>query len=88
LFFHERLIVGYVHNPENDCFVFQLSGGEEFPVSQEEFVIHWQEYREFEEERASQHTERYRPLPVTLVVRRSVQLFPGDPSLRRKRKSA
>lgn len=91
MFFHERLIIGYIHDPENDRYVFQLTEGEEFPVTHEEFTAHYQEYRKFEEERArasQQHADRYRPLPVTLVVRRCVRSFPPNPSLRRKRRSA
>ncbi|AHF07819.1 hypothetical protein [Desulfitobacterium metallireducens] len=91
MFFHERLIISYVQYLENDRYVFQLTEGAEFPVSREEFMTHYQEYRKFEDERArasQQHAERYRPLPVTLVVRRCVKVFPANPSLRRKRRSA
>lgn len=91
MFFQERLIIGYVYDPENDRYVFQLTEGKEFPVTREEFMAHWQEYRKYEEERvraSQQHAERYRPLPVTLVVRRGVRTFPANPNLRRKRRSA
>lgn len=88
MFFHEHLIVSYVHDLENDRYVFQLTGGKEYPVTQEEFVNHWQEYRQFEERRTSSSLEHYRPLPITLVIRQSVKLCPVNPGLRRKRKSA
>lgn len=90
MFFNGHLIIGYVHDLENEQYLFQLTGGEECPVTREEFVTHWQAYRKFEEDRAkaSPYAERYRPLPVTMEVRRSVRLFPINPSLRRKRKSA
>ncbi|WP_425806913.1 hypothetical protein ACHOLT_07400 [Desulfitobacterium sp. Sab5] len=80
--------MSYVHDLENDRYVFQLTGGEEYPVTQEEFIDHWQEYRLFEEKRATSSLERYQPLPITFVTRRSVRLLPSSPNLRRKRKSA
>lgn len=91
MFFQERLIIGYVYDPENDHYLFQLTEGKEYTVTREVFMTHWEEYRKFEEERiraSQQHAERYRPLPVTLVVHRGVKCFPVNPTLRRKRRSA
>lgn len=88
MFFHGNLIISYVQEPENDRYLFQLTGGEECPVSKEEFISHWEEYRAFEAKRKQQDFGHYRPLPVTLTVKQSVQLFPANPNLRRKRKLA
>lgn len=88
MFFHGNLIISYVQDPENDGYLFQLTGGEECPVSQEEFVSHWHEYRAYEAGRAQQDVGRYRPLPVTLTVKHCVTLYPANPSLRRKRRMA
>ncbi|MEA4902184.1 hypothetical protein [Desulfitobacterium sp.] len=91
MFFHERLIIGYVQDLENGLYAFQLAEGEEFPVTFEEFETHWQEYCKFEKERATasqDHAGHYRPLPVTLVVRHGVRIFPASPILRRKRRLA
>jgi hypothetical protein len=88
MFFHGHLIIGYVQEPENDRYLFQLAGGEEYPVSKEEFLFHWQQYRAYEDGRAEQNAGHYRALPVTLTVKQSVKIYPANPSRRRKRKSA
>lgn len=85
MFFHGHLIIGYVQEPERDRYIFQLSGGDECAVSRDEFLNHWHEYRRYEDQRASTHVEHYRPLPVTLEIRRRVQLFPVDATERKKR---
>lgn len=88
MFFHDSLIIGYVQDPENDRYFFQLTGGEDVPVSKEEFIAHLQEYRAYEARRAQQDVGRYRPLPVTHCVKHSVPLYPVNPNLRRKRNLA
>lgn len=88
LFYQERLIVGYIQEPDQGRYMFQLAGGEETEVSREEFVHHWQLYRQFESERETQHLEHYRPLPVTLEIRRSLQVTPVNFAFRRRRRSA
>lgn len=88
MFFHGHLIIGYVHEPENDRYLFQLTGGEEYPVSKDEFFSHWQVYCVYEEGRAEQNVGHYRPLPVTRLIRQQIKIYPANPSRRRKRKSA
>jgi hypothetical protein len=85
MFFHGNLIIGYVQDPKNDGYLFQLTGGEECPVSKDEFLAHLEEYRAYEAARAQAGVGTYRPLPVTLTVKRDVELFPVNPVLRRKR---
>lgn len=88
MFYQERLIVGYIQDPDQNRYMFQLAGGEEKEVSREEFANHWQTYRQFETEREAQHLEHYRPLPVTLEIRHSIQIKPVNFAFRRKRRSA
>ena len=89
LFFHSRLIIGYIQEPELNRYKFQLAGGDEVTVSKEDFTEHWLAYRTYENERASQQSlEHYRPLPVTLEIRHSIMVFPANANLRRRRQSA
>lgn len=88
LYFHGNLIICYVQDPDNNRYLFQLTGGEVCEVSQEVFFAHWQEYRAFEEGRALDAGDRYRPLPVTFFTTCSVKRMPINMPLRRKRKSA
>lgn len=88
LYFHGNLIICYVQDPDNNRYLFQLTGGEVCPVSKEDFYAHWQEYRAFEEARALDEGDSYRPLPVTFSTTCSVQRTPINMHLRRKRKSA
>lgn len=88
MFFHDNLIISYVQDPENDRYLFQLTGGEECPVSKEVFIAHWQEYRAYEAGRARQDGVPYLPLPVTHCIKHSVPLYPVNPNLRRKRNLA
>lgn len=88
MFINSRLIISYIQEPEHNRYIFQLAGGEEYPASQEEFVAHWHEYRQFEKERALNCLENYRPLPVTLEIRQTLAIWPVNVDLRRKRQSA
>ncbi|KLU62012.1 hypothetical protein CEB3_c17110 [Peptococcaceae bacterium CEB3] len=88
LFYQDRLIVGYILEPDQDRCMFQLAGGEEKAVPREEFTRHWEIYQGYELERMAAHLENYHPLPVTLEVRRSLQITPVNSALRRKRRSA
>lgn len=88
MFFHGNLIISYVQDPDNDRYLFQLTGGEEYPVSKDEFISHWQEYRAYEAVRAQQDFGHYRPLPVMLTIKHHITLLPANPSLRRKRRLA
>ncbi|AFM01842.1 MULTISPECIES: hypothetical protein [Desulfitobacterium] len=88
MYFHDNLIICYVQDPDNDRYLFQLTGGEVCDVSKEEFYAHWQEYRAFEEARALDVVEPYRPLPVTFSTTYNVKRMPINMHLRRKRKSA
>ena len=88
LYFHGNLIICYVQDPDNNSYLFQLAGGEVCEVSKEVFFAHWQEYRAFEEERALEAGERYRPLPVNFTTTFSIQCKPANKHIRRKRKSA
>lgn len=88
LFYQDRLIVGYVQESDHDRYMFQLAGGEETVVSREEFVLHWQAYRQYESEQAAQYLDKYRPLPITLEIRHSIQVVPVNFTLRRQRRSA
>lgn len=88
MFYQDRLIVGYIQEPDQDRYVFQLAGGEEKVVSREEFAYHWEIYQTYELERVAAHLENYHPLPVTLEIRRSLQVTPVNFSERRKRRSA
>lgn len=84
MFYGDHLIIGYIREPQHNRYLFQLAGGEELPISREEFLQHWQEYCAYEADRASQTLERYRPLPITLQIRQKIEIFPVDLSLRRK----
>lgn len=84
LFFHDRLIIGYIQEPQHNRYMFQLAGGEECPISREDFISHWQTYRRFEQERAEQHSDHYRPLPITVQIRRKLDVFPADVHQRRQ----
>jgi len=88
LFYQDRLIVGYIQEPDQSRYMFQLAGGEERVVSREEFVQHWQAYRQYEAEQAAQYLDKYRPLPVTFEIRHSIRVAPVNFALRRKRRSA
>ena len=89
MFFQGRLIIGYIQEPELNRFKFQLAGGDEFTIGKEDFIARWQEYRNYENERASQQSlEHYRPLPVTLEIRHSVMVLPANVNLRRRRQTA
>lgn len=88
MYFHDNLIICYVQDPNNDRYLFQLTGGEVCDVSKEVFFAHWQEYRAFEADRAQQDVGPYRPLPVTMSITYSVKRMPVNMNLRRKRKSA
>lgn len=88
LYYQDRLIVGYIQEPDHSRYMFQLAGGEETVVSKEEFVLHWQTYRQFESEREAQDFETYRPLPITLQIRHSIRITPVNFSRRRQRRTA
>ncbi|MHB1650925.1 MAG: hypothetical protein ACYCVD_00415 [Desulfitobacteriaceae bacterium] len=88
MFYQERLIVGYIIEPDHDRYMFQIAGGEEKDVSREDFVHHWQIYRQYEKEREAQHPENYRPLPITLEIHRSSKVIPVNFAIRRQRRSA
>lgn len=84
LFFHDRLIIGYILEPQENRYMFQLAGGEELAISKDEFLDHWQEYCRFEEERSVAPAEHYRRLPITLEIRKTLNVFPANIDTRRR----
>ena len=88
LFINERLIVSYIQEPDQNRYFFQLAGGDVHLTTREEFAAHWEEYRQFEAERAAQNQEHYRPLPITLEIRHTLKTRPVNIALRRRRQSA
>lgn len=88
MFYQDRLIVGYIQEPESNRYIFQLAGGDEIETTKEDFFKNWQAYRQFENERLAQYLEHYRPLPVTLEIRRSLKVYPVSRALKRRRQPA
>ncbi|NMA68960.1 MAG: hypothetical protein GX958_06035 [Desulfitobacterium sp.] len=88
MYFHDNLIICYIHDPKNEKYYFQLTGGKVYPVNKEEFYAHWQEYLAHEAERALDAGDSYQKLPVTFSITYDVKVLPVNVPKRRNRKSA